>query len=86
MIDKILEIVAGGLPKAVVDGILKAIVMSQFRKNCRRMIRDLVEDEVKEALTDHGIDSNTAHDYVKSRKGRFKDEIRARFDALLTRL
>lgn len=83
MMGKILELVAGAVPKAVVDGVLRAIVTSQFRKNVRRAIRDLVEDEQKEALIDLGVDREDAHEYIKSREGRLKKEIRARFDAIL---
>lgn len=83
MLNKIIEVIAGGVPKAIVDGILRSIVTSQFRKNVRRAIRDLVEDEQKEALTDLGVDREEAHRYVKSREGRLKKEIRARFDAIL---
>jgi hypothetical protein len=81
----ILSAVAGAVPAKLIDAVLKGIVTSQFRKNLRRAIRDVIEDEMHEALTDHGVSEEAATEYVNRRKGRLKKEIRARFDATLQR-
>lgn len=71
------------LPEATIKAIYAAIAKSQTRKVWRRSIRDFVEDEVVDALMDHGVSREVAQKYVSKKEDYYKQESRNRFDPAL---
>lgn len=83
MIQSFLASVVASVPKEIIAFGVGIIMSSQQRSTTRRAIRDLVEDEVKEALRDWEIPEHKIDHYIKFNEKHYKREIRARFDAIL---
>lgn len=69
--------------EAAVQEIATGIATSQQRKTFRRAIRDIVEDEVEDFGRAMAVPPEVVKDYIKDKRGYFRDEIRARFDSAL---
>ena len=85
MYKMLMSLVSSMLPsgEAVLSELSNLIRSSSGRKVFRRMIRDLIEDEIKEALLLHSINRKEAELYNKKNKSRLKQEIRSRLDPIL---
>lgn len=83
MWQQLVNILAGTLTRETLGSIGRAILASQVRSNFRRAIRDLVEDEIADSLRDYEISQHDIDKHIKGKKSHLKEEIRARFDALL---
>lgn len=79
----IITSIAGAFSKEAFTVIGDLFKSSSQRGVFRRAIRDLVEDEIKDALLQQGMSREDIKKFTKDNERRLKKEIRARFDPVL---
>jgi hypothetical protein len=85
MFQLLLSTFASVFTKETFSSIGNALLSWQVRANFKRAIRDIVEDEIEEALRLNGVDSETIQKYLRKHRDDIRKEITNRFEALLMR-
>jgi hypothetical protein len=83
MLDTLIRIFTASFIKEGFNKIFEAIKSSSARRVFRRAIRDVIEDEINSALSEHGVDRQSQIRFTRKNKKHLDREIRARFDPIL---